>query len=192
MRYKHIGSVRTVVLSLSMLSLLIGVPIIVCGGDYLLEFWPHRTEIHHLLQTADPEDRLPPEFVRHLIDASHQDGDIDWIVARDLLVRFVPASSLHGLSWHAHAALWTLFVRIHLSRDETYGLYCALAFNGHGYGTNALAVSVYSRPLSQLSRLEAATVIIMLRSPSLYVNHTLDPQRLDAQAWKLLGTIKRD
>jgi len=190
MRYKNIGSVRAVVLSL--LSLLIGVPILVCGGDDLLEFWPHRAEIHHLLQTADPQDRLPPELVRHLIDASHRDGDIDWIVARDLLVRFVPASSLNGLSWHARGALWTLFVRFHLSRDEIYGLYCALAFNGHGYGTNALATRIYSKPLSQLSRLESATVIIMLRSPSLYVNHTFEPQRLDAQAWRLLGMMKRE
>src|SRR5579859_2256066 len=128
-------------------------PILVCGGADLLEFWPHRAEIHRLLEAADPQDRRPPEFVRDLIDASHQEGVIDWIVARDLLVRFAPASSLHGFSWQAHGALWNLFVRIHLSREEIYGLYCTLAFNGNGHGANVLAVRVYSKPLSQLSRL---------------------------------------
>lgn len=143
-----------------------------CSGILLydaLYFLPHRTEIAHLLSQSDPEDRNPSEILKPLIDASHQDtAPPSAEVARGLLNMLTPSTNQRALNWQIDFALWNFLVQLHIPKEQIYGLYCALAFNGLGHGANQLSKRIFSKPLSELSDEESASLILILRSPKQY------------------------
>lgn len=147
--------------------------VIFLGGAFALYdvfyFMPHQAEIERLLSESDPEDKNPPEAFKLLIEVAHQNEvSPSAVVARELLSKLTPMHSQRALNWQLDFALWSLLVQLHTSKNQIYGLYCTLAYNGQGYGANKLSMRLFSRPLSELSDEEAATLVLVLKSPKQY------------------------
>lgn len=151
-------------------------------------FQPRRAEIQALLQRAPAEDRDPPALIRRYILASHQaDYPPTTAVARMLLARLDVSRDGGMPAWHARTALWDRLVWLHLSQDEILALYTTLSYNGSGHGLNQLSQRLYAKPLSALSEPEAATVVAILWSPSLYLS---DRPRLDRRRDLLMARAR--
>jgi hypothetical protein len=150
-----------------------------------LVFWPHRDDIQEILVNADPLDRSPPPKIRAYLQAQHQDASPSVMVARQLHSRFLPHKGM--LRWHMQGVLWEQLVSLHLSQDETLGLYSTLVYNGRGYGLSALSNRMFAKPLSALSDQEAATVVAYTWGPSLYAHY---PDRLQARRDLLLSRVR--
>lgn len=141
-------------------------------------FQPRRTQIDALLQRAPAEDRAPPALIRRYLLAAHPSGAQPTSnVARMLLARLEVSRERGMLDWHMHEFLWSLLVRLHLSQDETLGLYAALSYNGAGHGLSQLSQRLYAKPLSALSEPEAATVVAVLWSPQIYLRDRVRLER---------------
>ena len=125
---------------------------------------PQLPRIERILAQADPLDANPPEAIRRLIDASM--GSPTAHATRLVTVRFY--AGLSPGEWHLRNALWSLLLPLHLGKDKMYGLYAALAFNGHDQGLSRYAVREYGKPLDRLSPNEAAAAVEMTRMPTIY------------------------
>lgn len=175
-------------LKLSLLSLALG-PVLLSVLAFLAYdlqvFQPCRSQIQALLQQADPQDRHPPEQIRHLIAAMHQGGaSPSYSVAQSLHRALLPrTNSLHD---SMRSMLWFGLMALHFSPTEMDGLYCRLASNGQGQGLNTLALRLFGQPLHALSESQAATVVAYTRSPSLYAR---SPEQLYIQRDRLLARL---
>lgn len=137
-------------------------------GYDLVEFQSRRADIRQLLDSAIQEERDPPANVVGLLHAAYPDGRLASFAAHILLDRLhVPTGRM--LYWHVISTLWWVLVSLHLSEQERVAVVIAGAFVGHGqYGLSAAAQHWFARPLSALSASEAATLVALLQSPSLY------------------------
>lgn len=155
---------RAVVLFI-ILSIILGV---VGGVGAVYYAFPSDADIKVVLVKADPEDKAPPQDFVRLVEMANLKGvSTTALVARELLNIYAPNPKRGALKWQVDYFLWDFFVRLKVPHEELPGLYCSLAFNGEGKGVNALSVRVFSKPLSELSQEEMATLALMLRSPRL-------------------------
>lgn len=130
-------------------------------------FQPHMEEMRQLLADADPEDRVPAENVRALIAV--EEGSPSSFVARVLLSRFGTPRFAGNLNWHTRSAVWQMLLHVHFSETEIAGFCASMSGITEGDGLNQLAVTLFSKPLSQLTLTEAATVVVVSRSPGRFM-----------------------
>lgn len=153
---------RAVVLFIILSMILGGVGVV--GAAYYA--FPSDADIEGILVKADPEDKAPPQDFVRLVETAHSKGvSTTALVARELLNIYAPDDKRGALKWQVDYFLWDLLVKLRVPHEDLSGLYCSLAFNGEGKGVNALSGRVFSKPLSELSQEEMATLALMLRSP---------------------------
>ena len=163
------------------------IPLLAFFAYDAIVFWPHRDQITAILERSDPQDRRPPPSIERYISTLHS-GDrplasVTSVVARQLHTTFLPARKTM-FNWHLRGVLWDRLISLHLSRNEVIGLYCTLSYNGEGQGMNALSERLFSKPLSDLSDQEAATVVAYISSPGFIGRN---PERLATRRDKLLA-----
>ncbi|MDH3694467.1 MAG: transglycosylase domain-containing protein [Gammaproteobacteria bacterium] len=152
-------------------------------------FSPHSDEIHGLIENANSEDRDPPKIVEELISASHgKPLMVSSFVARQLLLHFEFENSKGTLRRHARTLIWWSLAYLHLNESETFALYCALVWNGKDQGLNKLSQRLFDNSISELTEMEAATVVAVLASPAMMLR---DEQRLHQRRDYLLEQIVR-
>lgn len=143
----------------------------------MVVFQPRKADIRTILQSAAAEDRDPPPSIRRYILASQRPG---YPVARLLVARLGISRDGSMFAWQAHTMLWDLLVSLHLSQHEVLALYSTLSYNGSDHGLSKLSQRLYAKPMSALSESEAATVVAITWSPSLYLgNRPLLDRRRD-------------
>ena len=143
-------------------------PVAWAVGYDVLVFQPRLPDIENILSNADPEDKNPPLKIQELIEVLHEGSSSSQFATRNLLFR-LHLNQHSGLGWAGRFLMWSLLVDMHLPRAKIIALYATLAYNGENSGLNNLSKRLYAKPLSALSLTEAATVIAVLKSPSLYL-----------------------
>lgn len=161
-------------------ALLIGISAIALFAYDVIAIRPHLARIQNVLAQADPEDASPPQIICNLIDTGT--GSLAPLATRQVMS--LVYSDLTRGQRHVHNVLWNLLLPIHFNKSQMCGLYATLSFNGTDYGLSNFARREYGKPLSQLSPIQAATTVYILRAPAFYLGNR---SMLDKHAKKLLN-----
>lgn len=151
------------------LSFLLALPLLMFAGYDAMVFRPRMPEIEKWISNASPEDRVLPPAVRQFVEISHGRNSPDSYVASLVLTK-LHLDDKGGLGWAVRWALWRYLLKLHLSGEGMETLYGTLAYNGQDSGLNNLSVRLFAKPLSALGPAEAATVVAVIQSPSLYLS----------------------
>ena len=140
---------------------------------------PHLAEIESVLSNADPEDANPPKIIRDLIDANAGSP-------YPHATRLVTARTYSNLSqgqWHARNTLWRILLPVHFDKNQMYGLYTTLSYNGTDYGLSSFSRREFGKSLGHISPIQAATTVAITHAPSIYKKNAA---KLDRRANMLL------
>ena len=155
--------------ALIVLAMLSAASVLIIAAVDLAIYEPHATEIRAIIAQASPEDRTPPELVQDMVHASEPRG-IYWQLARILNYKF--GSSRQGPNRLISELLWGPLLRMHLSSEEQMSLYCSLIYVGdYGNGLSAASLGLFHKPLSELTRQEAAMVAAYPWGPQYFNRH---------------------
>lgn len=167
--------------AMAIISALLLAPIAALAAYDMVVFQPRKADIRTILHLAAVEDRDPPPSIRRYILASQRPGyPPSTVVARLLVARLGVSRDGSMFARQAHTMLWDLLVSLHLSQPEVLALYSTLSYNGSDHGLSKLSQRLYAKPMSALSESEAATVVAITWSPSLYLgNRPLLDRRRD-------------
>ncbi len=138
-------------------------------GYNLPAFQGRKGEIATLISHATPDETHLSPQVANLIRIS-AGKNISALSARILINELhVPSANEGNLGWHATTLLWWAYSTVHLSEHEQLTLIASRSDMGNGrYGYSAEALARFQRPLSSLSLPEAATLVALTYSPSVY------------------------
>ncbi|TQM06868.1 transglycosylase [Pseudoxanthomonas sp. 3HH-4] len=162
-------------------ALLVGVPLAGLLTYDIVAVRPHVAGIQSLLASAEPQEASPPAFIRDLIDAG--EGSPDAYGARLALAQVYGAEERNAVRRHARELLWQILLPLHLDESGMHGLVVSQAHNGVDAGLAVFAQREYGKSLDDLSPMEAARAVAVIKSPSHYLR---DRQRLEARAeWML-------
>jgi len=152
------------------------IPVITFGIYGLTVFVPNIDEINSIIETTHPENKNPPAIVKALIKVStHSEASPSWAVARNLVFKFRTNDKGHVPNWQLQWASWYLLTELFYDDDEIFSLFCALIYNGEGYGLNEISLRLFNAPLSDLTDIQAAEVVAYSTAPSRY---SKNPERL--------------
>ena len=141
----------------------------------LLWFTPRLEQVRSLVAAASPEDRSPTPLIERMVRASEPSG-LRSQVARIILTQSEPHFRPAMLWWHSAGWLSMQLLRVHSSDRELMAIYCSRIGVGEGaYGLSAAAILLFQKPLSALSRDEAASVAAYPFAPAAF---RLDRSRL--------------
>jgi membrane peptidoglycan carboxypeptidase len=84
---------------------------------------------------------------------------------------------------------WYVLVELFLDENEVYAIFCSMVYNGSGHGLNELSLRLFGRPLSELTLIEAAEVVVYIRGPSYYARRG---ERLDEAIDVLLKRFREN
>ncbi len=160
-------------------ALLVGVPAAALFAYDTIAVRPHLTQVEGILAGANPQDASPPEVVRELIDANA--GSPNPHATRLVTARVY--SDMSQGQWHVRNTLWQVLLPMHLGKNQMYGLYATLSYNGTDQGLSSFASREYGRSLTQLSATQAASTVAVTHAPSIYLK---DHGRLAQRARVLL------
>jgi hypothetical protein len=147
-----------------------GSALVTLGVYDLVEFEPRRAEIDAMLSAGDPLDRFPPNLLPALQRAD-ANGNVAPPAARAILIQVDCVDGRCGPNWQIRWLLWSGLVKMHLSESEQLLIVRPRVFFGKGVsGYAAGALSVYGRPLNQLSDYELAELVVIARWPTRYRN----------------------
>lgn len=170
---------------------------------YVTVIRPYKPIIEDILVNADPENRNPPANIVAMIDAHfwckrgkgsvsiiHPDYCNSRLKKSARLTRMMPKLvEKRGLDRHLLDAMMTLTLMESLSEQDKNALYSELSYASYDKrGLNHFSQEYFGKPLSKLSVEESATVIAMLRAPSLYRRK---PERLKESAQYLLDVYNK-
>ncbi|WP_295969223.1 transglycosylase domain-containing protein [uncultured Xanthomonas sp.] len=144
---------------------------------------PYLALIRDVLAHSNPEESSPPQTIRELIDANTRSPSRH--VARMAVSRLYP--DLTQGQGHLRNALWSILLPIHFDSSQMYGLYCVLSYNGIDHGLRSFAYREFGKPLSQLSPMQAATIVAITHAPTIYLR---DRDRLADRARILLARAR--
>ena len=158
-------------------------PVIVQG----IRLESYKSEIAKLIDSAAPAERKLPQPVRDLLLFSLR-GDTARYTARLLIEQFdVAKPPPNPLAWSFIFTEWTLFSALRFSEQERLTLIAHLApSGGDRHGLDNTAQALFGHSLSDVTFVEAATLIVLSRAPSLYDN----PDRLTAMRDQFLSRFQ--
>lgn len=182
---QRVARIATALLALVLLLLLS----LFIGYD-LSAFQSRKAEISTLLSQATRDERRLSPQVASLVRVS-TGGSTATRSARILIEELrVPQVGESMLGWHATSLLWWAYCAIHLSEQERLTLIASRSWMGNGrYGYSAEALVRFGRPLSSLSLPEAATLVALAHSPSLFASSS---ERLARRRDWLLRQMQND
>ncbi len=167
--------------------LLIALPIFAYALYDLLVFQPRMGEIEQRIAQATEDERAPPESLKALMIFSSR-GVLSGYVTRRLIMQ-LPVAYAGTLDWHVTNLLWEGLVALHLNEEEKVTLWLTDADMGAlGRGFSQAAEAYFDKPLGALSLEEQATLIVLVRGPSHYLQH---PERLASRRGQLLNRYRR-
>ena len=141
---------------------------------------PHLDEIEGILSNADPEDANPPKIIRDLVDA---DVGSPYLHATRLVTARTYSITSQGESL-ALAALWSILLPVHFDKNQMYGLYITLSYNGTDYGLSNFSRRAFGKSLEHISPIQAATLVAFTNPPIIYNKNNIN--ELSQQASMLL------
>jgi len=182
---QRVARIATALLALVLLLLLS----LFIGYD-LSAFQSRKVEISTLLAQATRDERQLSPRTSNLVRVS-TGGKTAALSARILIDELrVPRIGESMLGWHATSLLWWAYCAVHLSEQERLTLIASRSSMGNGrYGYSAEALVRFQRPLSSLSLPEAATLVALTHSPSLFAS---SPERLARRRDWLLHQMQND
>jgi hypothetical protein len=139
-------------------------------------FRPYLPQIEGLYTAMPEQEKHLPEFQRMVIskmlDKDNAQFRIDSVVGRHLISELsVPHRS--AISWHLLNLLWILELRLHVSTDVRFALYChVMRFDdSNNKGLLYGSLSKFQKPPSELNVSELATLLTIQRAPAYYRRH---------------------
>jgi membrane carboxypeptidase/penicillin-binding protein PbpC len=174
----------------ALLALALVLPVSLFIGYDLSAFQSRKAEISTLLSQATHDERQLSPQMSGLVRVS-TGGNTTTLSARILIEELrVPQVGESMFGWHATSLLWWAYCAIHLSEQERLTLIASRSWMGNGrYGYSAEALARFQRPLSSLSLAEAATLVALAHSPSLFAS---SPERLARRRDWLLRQMQND
>jgi hypothetical protein len=151
-----------------------------------LWFMPRLEQARSVLHQANSEDQAPPPLIVRFLDANEGE-DHYWYLARYIVHNTLPQSPPSTNDLNTRTILSVLLLRLHVSKLEALGMYCSVIYVGNSsHGLSSASLRLFHKPLSSLSRDEAATIVVLLRAPAIYEKN---PARLARQRDELVSRV---
>lgn len=139
------------------------------GVWYALSFLPHVGEIRAASARGNAAASKVEKVLYPLAVAGESNERIRSWAARQAYWSLVfEESGTNMLGWHANNLLWNVAVRVHLTEQETFGLWVDCAISHCGYGLTEASRKYFGKELSKLSARELAGLVAAVRSPARY------------------------
>ena len=151
-------------------------------------FRPYLPQIESVYAALPEQEKQLPKFQRMVIskmlDKDNSQFRIDSVLSSHLISELsVPHKD--EMAWHLLNLFWILELRVHLSADERFALYCHEMHFDDGKGKGLLygSLSTFHKLPSALTVPELATLMTIQGAPAYYPHH---PDALEERRARLL------
>jgi hypothetical protein len=147
------------------------VPIVSLLAFDLIIFRPHLAEVRAIVANSAPPEQDPPASVVRVLKAARV--GVSAQAARLVMVEFETSQPKGGmLSWHVASAAWWACIATHLTEREQRAVFLALSpMGGQAKGFAAASRAMLGISLADASVEQAATLLVVAKSPSVYLGN---------------------
>lgn len=146
-----------------------------------IQFLSHYSDIRKIVDAADSEEQTLPQPIKGMLQYSFSKNTTTY-PTRLLIHQFYANESFagHTTTWKIKSVSWHVILNLMTSEQDRMTIVAQLASLGGGHvGLSNASLAMFGLPLSKLSQTQAATLVVLIKQPSLYSNPQHLSQRRD-------------